>query len=200
MMDKALVAKTRTVRSVGRPNKKQPKISAEAIVSAAIIFIDSHGFSALSMRALAKEMGINPMTIYYYFEDKECLVKSIANHVYAKVMPCLSRTPIEQIKHLLTKYRECIVRYPELTLSIFNHPNAFPEEAQRITNTLIELAIELKYSLEQATLWIHILIDFTHGAALAVSNRKNMDNYVSDINYYHQSIDALLHNLNNEYI
>ncbi|MFS8252216.1 TetR/AcrR family transcriptional regulator, partial [Staphylococcus hominis] len=97
-MDKALIAKTKTVRSVGRPNKKQPKISAEAIVSAAIIFIDSHGFSALSMRALAKEMGINPMTIYYYFEDKECLVKAIANQVYAKVIPCLSGTPIEQIK------------------------------------------------------------------------------------------------------
>lgn len=185
-----------TTRPVGRPNKKQPKISAEAIVSAAIIFIDSHGFSALSMRALAKEMGINPMTIYYYFEDKECLVKAIANHVYTKVTPCLSGTPIEQIKHLLIEYRECIVRYPELTLSIFNHPNSFPEEALRITNALIELAMELKCSREQATLWIHILVDFTHGSALAVAKRKS-DTEENELIYYHQAIDNLLTRIKN---
>ncbi|HHR6077732.1 TPA: TetR/AcrR family transcriptional regulator [Providencia alcalifaciens] len=199
-MDKALIAKTQTVRSVGRPNKKQPKISAEAIVSAAIIFIDSHGFSALSMRALAKEMGINPMTIYYYFEDKECLVKAIANQVYAKVIPCLSGTPIEQIKYLLTEYRERIVRYPELTLSIFNHPNAFPEEALRITNTLIKLAMELKYSLEQATLWVHTLVDFTHGSALAVAKRKTNteeNRKENELIYYHQAIDNLLVRIKN---
>ncbi|CAG9412772.1 TetR/AcrR family transcriptional regulator [Providencia alcalifaciens] len=192
--------KIATTRSVGRPSKKQPKISAEIIINAAIKFIDSHGFSALSMRALAKEMGINPMTIYYYFEDKECLVKSIANHLYADIKPNLSDTPSEQIKQLLTEYRGYIVRYPELTLSIFNHPNTFPEQAKRITDTLINLAMKLSLTPEQATLWMYILVDFTHGAALAVSNRQNMDNDISDINYYHQGIDALLRNLNKDYI
>ncbi|MDQ8952426.1 TetR/AcrR family transcriptional regulator [Acinetobacter rudis] len=180
------------VRNVGRPNKKQPLISPETILNGAIVFLENYGFSALSMRSLAKELGINPMTIYYYFKNKECLIKALANQIYATILPISSGTLSNQIKHLLLEYHQCIVRYPELTLSIFNHPDTCPEEAQRITNTLIELTSQLECASKQATLWVHILIDFTHGAAIAESIQKVKHNEIEARNYYLQSLTLLL--------
>ena len=66
-------------------------------------------------------------------------------------------------------YRAKVVRYPGLTLAIFNRPAAFPDHARRITDDLTDLLQELGLSPSRALLWVHILVDYIHGAALAVA-------------------------------
>lgn len=49
-------------------------LSAARIVEAAIAFSDTHGLSALTMRSLAAELGVQPMSLYHHVDGKEAIV------------------------------------------------------------------------------------------------------------------------------
>ena len=162
-----------TQRSRGRPKKGEPQVLPDNIITHALLIIDRDGFDSLTMRALAKEMKINPMTIYHYFQDRNDLIKAIANSLYANVIPIFKGTICEQIEAILLAYRAQVVRYPALTLAIFNLPNAFPEQAKKITEELFLLLTQLGLHSQEALQWTHILVDYTHGESLAVTKLPN---------------------------
>ncbi len=158
-----------TKRSRGRPRADESSVSPARILSEALALLDGEGFESLTMRAVAMRANVNPMTIYHHFQDRDGLIKAMAESVYADVAAPLEGTARSQIEGLLGAYRAKVVRYPGLTLAIFNRPAVFPGHARRITDSLTDLLKELGLSPSRALLWVHILVDYTHGAALAVA-------------------------------
>jgi AcrR family transcriptional regulator len=158
-----------TKRSRGRPRADDNSVSPARILSEALALLDGEGFENLTMRAVAMRANVNPMTIYHHFEDRDGLIRALAESVYADVAAPSHGTVRSQIEGLLVAYRTKVVRYPGLTLAIFNRPAAFPDHARRITDKLTDLLKELGLSPPRALLWVHILVDYTHGAALAVA-------------------------------
>ena len=61
------------------------------------------------------------------------------------------------------------MQHPGLTLAIFRRPSVFPDQARRITDNLSALLGELGLPPARLHLWVSILVDFTHGAALATA-------------------------------
>lgn len=169
-----------TERKPGRPRTKQCDISAENIISKAIDILDEKGIEQLSMRLIAKEMSITPMAIYHYFTDKKALIKAIANTLYQDINIAGAKENRSKIEYLLLSYREMTTRYPQITLVIFSDHTLFPEQATRITETLIHLLTELGLPAMQATQYAHMLIDYTHGEALAAANLKHGEKVIYD--------------------
>jgi AcrR family transcriptional regulator len=58
------------------------RVDVDAIVSAAIRWADDHGMAALSMRVLAAELGVGPMTLYSHVPDKATLTALMIDQVY----------------------------------------------------------------------------------------------------------------------
>jgi AcrR family transcriptional regulator len=164
-----------TKRSRGRPRADENRVSPAKILSEALALLGSEGFENLTMRAVATRANVNPMTIYYHFHDRDGLIKALAESVYADVAAPPEGTVRSRIEGLLKAYRVKVVRYPGLTLAIFNRPAVFPDHARRITDNLTDLLKELGLSPSRALLWTHILVDYTHGAALAVATDANGD-------------------------
>lgn len=162
-----------TKRSRGRPRADENGVSPAKILSEALALLSSEGFENLTMRAVATRANVNPMTIYHHFQDRDGLIKALAESVYADVAAPPEGTVRSRIAGLLKAYRAKVVRYPGLTLAIFNRPAVFPDHARRITDNLTDLLKELGLSPSQALLWVHILVDYTHGAALAVATDAN---------------------------
>ena len=123
------------------------------------------------MRALATRVGISPMTIHYHFKDRDGLIKALANQVYSDVSAPAKGDVRSRVIGLLTAYRAKVVRHPALSLAIFSRPAVFPDHARRITADLTDLLGALGAAPDRAILWVHILVDYTHGAALAVAMR-----------------------------
>ena len=48
-----------------KPKPRQP-LSRERIVDTALALVDAKGLAALSMRRLGAELGMDPMSVYYY--------------------------------------------------------------------------------------------------------------------------------------
>lgn len=121
------------------------------------------------MRALASRVGINPMTIYHHFTDRDGLIRALAEKVYSDVTAPGDGDAPTRVAALLAAYHGKVVQHPALTLAIFGRPAVFPEHAERITADLTKLLENLGASPKHAVLWTHILVDYTHGAGLAVA-------------------------------
>ncbi|WP_338932211.1 GntR family transcriptional regulator [Streptomyces netropsis] len=75
------------VRSSRRPRKRPAEsvLSRERVVRTAIALADAGGSAALSMRALAAELGVSTMVLYRYVPGKDELVVLMADVVFGEV-------------------------------------------------------------------------------------------------------------------
>jgi AcrR family transcriptional regulator len=66
------------------PTKTEPILSAkkEAILIAAARLFSQQGYAAISMRVLAKEIGITPAALYHYFPSKEAIYYAVLEYVF----------------------------------------------------------------------------------------------------------------------
>ncbi len=90
---------------VGRPKK----VSRQQIVSAALAVMEKDGFASLSLRALARELGINHATLYNYIENIEEVEREALDALRMRIpMPDRTRPePVRQqlIEHLLAVHK-----------------------------------------------------------------------------------------------
>ena len=121
------------------------------------------------MRALAERLQVNPMTIYHHFGDRDGLIRAMSEVTYRNVVAPSSGTPLRRMNALLCAYHAQVLRHPGLTLLVFSRPEVFPEQARRITEEIAALLHETGISPQRSHLWVNILVDFTHGAAIATA-------------------------------
>lgn len=156
-------------RPRGRPPRAEAPVSREEMLDAALDLLDHKGEDALTMRALADRLGVSPMTIHHHFGGRDGLIGAMSEAVYAQVAAPTDGTPIDRIVGLLKAYHAQVLRHPALTLLIFSRPGVFPRQAERITNEISALLAEAGLTGHRTRLWRDILVDFTHGAALATA-------------------------------
>lgn len=65
--------------------RSRPKLSRERIVAAAVELADTDGIDALSMRALAKRLGCEAMSLYNHIADKADLLVAMADQVAGEI-------------------------------------------------------------------------------------------------------------------
>jgi len=56
----------------------------ERLIDAAERLFAAHGLEAVTMRQLAAELGVSPMTPYRYFEDKEAILAAVRARAFAR--------------------------------------------------------------------------------------------------------------------
>nr|WP_207946987.1 TetR/AcrR family transcriptional regulator [Actinomadura sp. 7K507] len=74
---------------VREPPKRGPKprLTAEEIVRTAIGVADAEGLDALSMRHIADELGVSPMSIYTYVPGKAELIDVMVDRAFGELTP-----------------------------------------------------------------------------------------------------------------
>jgi AcrR family transcriptional regulator len=70
-----------------RPRARQPSLSREQIIRAAIELADAEGPEAISMRRIAARLGVGAMTLYGYVADRDALLAYMINEVAAEMGP-----------------------------------------------------------------------------------------------------------------
>ena len=67
--------------------KKPPAtpLTRERIVRTALAIVDRDGLSALSMRRLGTDLGVDPMAVYYHVPNKQALLDAIVEAVMAEI-------------------------------------------------------------------------------------------------------------------
>jgi AcrR family transcriptional regulator len=60
-------------------------LSREQVLRAAVAVADTRGLGALTIRSLAQELGVKPMTVYYYVATKEEILDGIVELVFGEI-------------------------------------------------------------------------------------------------------------------
>ena len=79
---------TRTVYAVHMPTLP----TADRILRHARRILDRHGAEAVTMRAVAKAVGITPMALYRHFPDRDGLLNAIADQGFAEFAALLNNS------------------------------------------------------------------------------------------------------------
>ena len=68
----------------GRPRRRSGSLTREEIVGAALEIADADGLSGLSMRAVARRLGVEAMSLYHHVANKEAMVDAMVDAVFAE--------------------------------------------------------------------------------------------------------------------
>jgi AcrR family transcriptional regulator len=113
---------------------RSQSLTREEIIDAALGLIRTHGLPGLTMRAVAAELGVTPMAVYYYIADKDELVRLVVETISAaRGALRLGEGGWEESlrRHLLRVWEES-TRYPGLGAYLINQPTlgVTPESLQ----------------------------------------------------------------------
>jgi AcrR family transcriptional regulator len=131
-------------------------LSRERILAAALDVAEREGVDSLSMRRLAQELDVWPMSVYRYFEDKDALLDAMAAHTAEQVArPRAGEEWREQMHDLLGDAQRRIaaspgvaarlprafldagaLKLPEAGLAILAGAGFAPEDAASVWRTL----------------------------------------------------------------
>ena len=160
----------RMARRTGRPRAGEETLTRERIVKAALSLVDEEGLEALSMRRLAKELGVDPMAIYHHVPNKRALLSGLIEEAFSGM-----RVPEpegvgdwrERVRAWARAFREVARAHPKLV----PHLAAYPETAAEAT---LESTEELYAAFEAAGMAprrivgaVGVVADYLIGFALA---------------------------------
>src|SRR6266481_8370899 len=71
-------------RQIAAPAARRP-LTRERILQTGLQLIDQQGLEAFTMRKLAQELGVDPMSIYRHVENKDALLDGVAEVLWGEV-------------------------------------------------------------------------------------------------------------------
>ena len=63
--------------------RQREKLTRDRIVDAALAVMDAEGLDAVSMRRVAREVGVDAMSLYHHVRDKDALLQAVCDRVMA---------------------------------------------------------------------------------------------------------------------
>ncbi|MCU1357021.1 MAG: tetracycline repressor protein class [Acidimicrobiales bacterium] len=99
-------------------------LSRDRILATALKLVDEHGFPALTMRRLAAELSVEPMSIYHHVPNKRALVDGVVGRVVAEVKPLhdLQGPWRVRIREACRRLRQVLVDHPRVAAAVATRP------------------------------------------------------------------------------
>ncbi|MBA9004897.1 MULTISPECIES: TetR/AcrR family transcriptional regulator C-terminal domain-containing protein [Thermomonospora] len=144
----------------------RPRSLTEAqIAAAALAVIDRDGLGGLTMRAVAKEIGVSTMALYRYVEDREHLESLVVDHMLAAVdvTPPAAPTWRERAMALCERARAAIDAHPAAVPLTLVHRHTAPN-AMRFAEALLGVLAEAGFTGERRAIALRALLGQLFGS------------------------------------
>ncbi|MEE1786051.1 TetR/AcrR family transcriptional regulator C-terminal domain-containing protein [Streptomyces sp. SP17BM10] len=116
----------------GRPEKR-PRLNRPLVLRTAVALVDREGLSALTMRRLAGELGVESMALYRYTPGKEALLDGLVEAYFAEVNERLrgsAQTPEPgwraELRRIARTFAAVAHAHPEILPLVATRPLAIP--------------------------------------------------------------------------
>jgi AcrR family transcriptional regulator len=112
------------------PLAVRPALSRERVLEAAIGLADAGGIGALSMRRLAQELGVEAMSLYHHFANKDELLGAMLDAVYAEMeLPAIGPDWRADLRVCSIAARDVLLRH-EWATALIGRPTIMISRAQ----------------------------------------------------------------------
>lgn len=143
-----------TARSTNRPRRRDGPwhrgLDRDAVVAEALRILDAEGRPALTMRRLAKSLGVEAPSIYAHIGGKDALVDAVLDRVLDSIeLPEAGSDAHAALKEGLTSYRHALVAHPAVVL-LMTERAYYSRSQVRLIQRSLELLEGAGYSTRSA--------------------------------------------------
>jgi TetR/AcrR family transcriptional regulator, tetracycline repressor protein len=132
----APVSEPSGLRESGPSARRAPwgSISREDIVDAAATVVEAGGYEEMSIRSLAADLGVAPMSLYRHIRDKDDLLGEVVSRLLARVWrPAVSEDDWQEwIVEAAASLRQFLVTQPAALHVYLSHPVVSPAALERM--------------------------------------------------------------------
>lgn len=127
---------------------------------------DRQGLAGLTMRAVADELGVAPMSLYHHIADKDDLLQDVADAAMADYPSHLPGSSWEErLSNAVREFRAALLRHPSLGQIYADRPIS-GVNVYRYLNMTIEILLDTGFEPEPAVDAFTALSTYTVGATL----------------------------------
>lgn len=106
-----------------RPRRGRSSVTADEILVAAE-HVARDGYEALTMRAVATQMGASPMALYRYFATKDELIDAMLDRVLGRIRLAPATDDwLADLTAFARAHREVLTEHPWAIVPLFTHSN-----------------------------------------------------------------------------
>jgi AcrR family transcriptional regulator len=157
--------------SKSKKRKPRQPLTRDRIEGAALELIERLGLAAFSQRALARELGVEAMSLYHWYPSQLELLNALLDRVLADVRVPAEGTPSERMRAAALAFREVARRHPAF-MGGFVLPHRFNTEVglgllEQILRVLRDAGLSGEQAARRFRAWVHFvmgaLLDETSG-------------------------------------
>jgi AcrR family transcriptional regulator len=142
-------------------------ITRDHVVDVALGLVQAEGVDALTMRRLARELGVAVTAIYWHVGDKQALLDALAERIAAQVgeVEGVGDDPVTRIVSIGTALRQNLLDLPEL-VGLVHQQGHTAELFQPVRVALARELLAAGVDGDGAELAIHVILSHTSGSVL----------------------------------
>ncbi|MGW2324864.1 TetR/AcrR family transcriptional regulator [Streptomyces sp. NPDC001700] len=136
------------------------------ISAAALTVIDRDGLAGLSMRTVAKELGLSTMALYRYVQDRDELERLVVELVLGAVdtePPPPDEPWRERVEVMMRRLRNAVGAHPEVVPLTLAHRHRSPS-VLRHAETVLAILTEAGFTGERRVIALRSLLGYVIGA------------------------------------
>jgi AcrR family transcriptional regulator len=150
------------VTTAPRRRGPAPRFSREQLVDAAVAVVEADGFSALSLRSVARRLEVGPMTLYTYVDSSEELAALVVDRLVGEVVEGL-RLPRtwRAVLRLLAKKLDALVTEHPAMVEAFGRGMVGGRSSNNVGHQVVERLVADGLTTRQAAeayLGVHALV------------------------------------------
>lgn len=153
-----------------RSNSDRPALNRQRVVAAALVIVDRDGVDGLTMRALGRQLGVDPMAAYYHLPNKDAILSGVVEAVWAELeLPEPSADAWQsQLRRVAHSINETLARHPNALAIMATRPN-LSAPGFRVVDHILGILHDAGLPAKEALEFVNAAGEFLLGHALAAS-------------------------------
>ncbi len=145
---------------------RRPRLSRAQVLAAALGIVDREGEGALTMRRLARDLGVEAMSLYGYVRNKDALLDGVVEQIMSEVVVVPRDGAWEPwVRAQLASFRDALLRHPRALTIVAVRP-VMSETTLALAESVLAELRSLGLSVEEANQLLWVFVDFVIGHAL----------------------------------
>lgn len=146
------------------PRGRRVGLSRDQVLTTALDLLDARGLKAFTLRALAAELDVDPMTIYWHVKGKDEILDGVVGLVLGRIEAGKGGAWHRQAAQMFRDHREVLLRHPAVLDLLLSRPIR-SADAWSGTERFLAL-VAPKLGQESAARWLRLLASYTNGFLL----------------------------------
>ena len=151
-------------------HEKRTPLSRERVIRGAIAVADAGGLGSLTMRSLAQELGVKPMSLYHHVSNKDEILDAITDAVFSEIeLPPVGAEWRPAMRERAISARRALGRHPWATPLMQSRTNPGPATL-RHHDAVIGSLRRAGFSVALAAHAFSLLDAYVYGFAIQEAN------------------------------